>query len=122
MTKPSQLDRVTDILDGKAMKKSIKMIRNCKLPSGKLVTLRTAPFSMFSRDEYTDPKDFTEDLRANDPEQFLTKGVDFITMVHQNYGKKKSETGLSHKKATPLMQGEIDGRDTRWGIGNGATK
>ena len=81
--RPDQLDRVRDVLDGKAIKTSLKMVRNARLPSGKKVPLRPPPFSIFNREAYKDPKDFTEDLRPNDATTYLTKdkdgkGVDFV--------------------------------------------
>lgn len=112
--KPLQTAKIEDILKGPAMKVSLKMVRNCKLPSGpthaftlllfqcvilfffllylyyivlvffysppsnatfptigKKVPLRPPPISAFSGEEYSDPRDFTADLRPGQPYYIL---------------------------------------------------
>ena len=117
--RPDQLDRRSDILKDKAQKTSLKIVRNARLPSGKKVPLRPAPYSAFSGDPYEDPKDFTEDLRPNDATTYLTKdetgkGTDFYRFIHHHTGKPKTQTFISKKKAAPLTEAERFSGDPRW--------
>lgn len=50
--KPSQLDKLRDILDSKPKKKGIYMVRNATLPSGKRVPLRVPPVSIMGPSEH----------------------------------------------------------------------
>ena len=119
---PDQLDRVSDILSGPALKTSLKIVRNARLPSGKKVPLRPAPYSIFSSGKFEDPKDFTEDLRPNDPTTYLTKskvtgvGEDFYRYIHHHTGKPKSQTFVAKKDIKPLLDSERFSGDPRWGI------
>ena len=121
--KTDPVDRVKDILDGPALKKSLKIVRNAKLPSGKKIPLRPAPFSMFN-DKFEDPKDFTVDLRPNDATTYLAKnkstglGEDFMRYIHNDSGKPRSQTFVAKKKAKPLdySSGEIK-NDPRFSTG-----
>ena len=61
--RPTQLGKTEDIVRDPVQKKSIRIVRNARLPSGKKVPLRVLPYSAFSRQEYEDPRDFTVDLR-----------------------------------------------------------
>ncbi|GMH93870.1 hypothetical protein TL16_g12744 [Triparma laevis f. inornata] len=118
---PDQLDRVSDILDGKALKKSLLIVRNARLPSGKKVPLRPPPYSIFSGEMYEDPKDFTEDLRPNDPTTYLTKnettgvGEDFYRYIHHHTGKPKSQTFVAKVPIQPMTDAERFSGDPRWG-------
>ncbi|CAM9104687.1 unnamed protein product, partial [Heterosigma akashiwo] len=56
--RPAQVDRQREILDGPALKKSLRIVRNARLPSGKRVPMKAPPISI-NNDEYEDPKDFT---------------------------------------------------------------
>jgi len=47
-TKQCQVDKYNDILQSKAAKKGLRIVRNAKLPSGKYVPLRRAPVSIFT--------------------------------------------------------------------------
>ena len=117
--KPDQLDRASDILDGKALKTSLKIVRNARLPSGKRVPLRPAPYSAFSSEPYDDPKDFTADLRPNDATTYLTKdetgkGADFFRYIHHHTGKPKSQTFVAKRKVEPMTDAERFSGDPRW--------
>ena len=117
--KPDQLDRVSDILDGPALKKSLLIVRNAKLPSGKKIPLRPPPYSIFSKEPYGDPKDFTADLRPNDATTFLATdakgdGKDFFRYVHHHTGKPKSQTFVAKTKIKPLTEAELNSGDPRW--------
>ena len=117
---PDQLDRVSDILAGPAMKTSLKIVRNARLPSGKKVPLRPPPYSIFSSGKFEDPKDFTEDLRPNNPTTYLSKtatgeGNDFYRYIHHHTGKPKSQTFVAKKEIKPLTEGECFSGDPRWG-------
>lgn len=116
--KPDQLSRREDILKGKAQKTSLKIVRNAKLPSGKRVPLRAAPYSIFSKEEFEDPKDFTEDLRPNDATTYLAtneqgEGEDFFRYIHHHTGKPKSQTFVAKTKIKPLTDSERYS-DARW--------
>ena len=112
--RPDQLDRVSDILHGPALKKSLLIVRNARLPSGKRVPLRPAPYSMFSQEEFSDPKDFTEDLRPNDATTYLVTnkdtgvGEDFFRYIHHHTGKPKSQTFVAKTSIKPLSDKEVD--------------
>ncbi len=70
-TLASQVDKMEDILDGKAKKRGIKIVRKVTLPSGKVAKLKANPVkTIFADDEYTDPVDFTTTLKPNDMEHF----------------------------------------------------
>mmetsp|Transcript_7800 Transcript_7800/g.18584 ORF Transcript_7800/g.18584 Transcript_7800/m.18584 type:complete len:298 (+) Transcript_7800:71-964(+) len=115
--RPVQLEKASDILQGKAQKISIKMVRNARLPSGKKVPLRQPPYSMFTRAEYSDPRDFTEDLRADDPTTYTAKDLtgqplNFKTHIHRSLGKPKSQIIESHTRIKPMSEAEKVGE--RW--------
>ena len=118
--KPDQLDRTCDILHGPALKTSIKIIRNCRLPSGKKVPLRPPPYSIFNNEEFKDPRDFTADLRPNDATTFLAtdpltgKGKDFFRNIHEKTGKPISQTFIAKTKIKPLTDEERFSGDPRW--------
>jgi hypothetical protein len=118
-SKPDQLSRVSDILHGPALKKSLLIVRNAKLPSGKAIPLRPPPYSIFSKQPYADPKDFTADLRPNDASTFLATnpvtggGEDFFRYINDHTGKAKSQTFVSKSRIMPLNGTEHIG-DPRW--------
>jgi hypothetical protein len=59
------MDKTRGLLWGgvAADNKSLRIIQNARLPSGKKVLLQEPPISDFAALEYEDPKEFTTDLR-----------------------------------------------------------
>uniref|UniRef100_A0A7S1U4M0 Uncharacterized protein n=1 Tax=Phaeomonas parva TaxID=124430 RepID=A0A7S1U4M0_9STRA len=110
--RPMQTERRNDILHGKVKNKALRIVRNAKLPSGKKIPFRQAPYSIFTRDQYKDPRDFTLDLRPDDPEHFY--GTDpktgqtlpFVTKIHRDVMKPKSQTIQSKRRIQPLTQSD----------------
>lgn len=128
--KPGQLDRRQDILRGRPIKRALRMVRNAKLPSGKRVPLRQAPHSIFSGGEHANPRDATLDLRSNDMERFCGTDKDgspvtFVTSIHRDAMKPRSQTIQWKRKIAPLRDSERDGPvwsarsgAGRWGNGS----
>lgn len=115
--RPLQLDRDDDVLKGKPVKKSLKIIRNARLPSGKVMPLRALPLSEFAKEPYEDPKDFTVGLREGEPENFAGRTatgepLDFATHIHRELLYPKPQTILGHTPIRPLSQAEKTG--ARW--------
>lgn len=50
--KPSQLDKIADILRGPVHSKPIRIVKNATLPSGKRVILEKAPVTIHNQEEY----------------------------------------------------------------------
>jgi len=115
--KPSQMDRAKDILDGPVYKKSLQIVRNAKLPSGKKTLLEAPPISI-NDDEYEDPKDFTADLRADNPELYIAtdattgKKIPFVRHIHRHTFKEKSTVSTSIRKHPTLNPADMSG--PRW--------
>ncbi|KAL4092883.1 hypothetical protein PRIC1_011873 [Phytophthora ramorum] len=70
--KPSQLDKISDILRGPAHSKPIRIVKNATLPSGKRVTLEKAPVTIHNQEEYVGcvAATFASTLRPSDSNQF----------------------------------------------------
>ena len=118
--RPNQTDRKEDILHGPVMSKALRIVRNARLPSGKLVKLRPPPYSMFSQGEYTEGQDFSKELRTY-PGEFTAKTetgdpLDFQTHIHRDVLRRASEKILSRKPITTMDAAEITG-DPRWHSG-----
>ncbi|TMW55410.1 hypothetical protein Poli38472_013301 [Pythium oligandrum] len=73
--KPSQLDKLTDILNAPVRSKPLRIVRNATLPSGKRVPLQAAPASILNQQEYVGcvASTFATTLRPTDATQFLSK-------------------------------------------------
>ena len=122
---PAKICWVPLSFSGKALKTSLKIVRNARLPSGKKVPLRPPPYSTFNREKYEDPKDFTEDLRSNDPTTYLTKnsetgtGEDFYRYIHHSThnhaGKPNSQTLVAKREMKLSTEAERFSGDPRWG-------
>ena len=120
--RPSQLDKANDILKGDAQKKSLRVVRTGKLPSGKTAGFAKAPVTIHNVEEYTDPRDFTADLRKDHMELFTGvdetgKTVNFKTHIHSEEFIPKSKKTQSKKSAKPMTSAEMTG--TRWGTMEG---
>lgn len=71
--KPSQLDKLTDLLAGPVRSKPLRIVRNATLPSGKRVPLQAAPATIHNQDEYTGSVAtvFARSLRPTDADHFV---------------------------------------------------
>jgi len=107
--RPLQMDRTQDILKGPPLHKPLKILHNARLPSGKKVPLDPLPISVFSEDEYKDPRDFTADLRPNDYDTFLAKNAvtgkpeNFHTAIHRELRYPASHRMTTNKRIIPAM-------------------
>jgi len=115
--RPSQLDKATDVLRGAPAKKSMRIVRNGKLPSGKSAAFEKAPVTIHNVEEYTDPRDFTVDLRKDDWDHFTGrdatgKTVNFKTQIHSEEFIPKSKKIQSKRSAKPMDPAETQG--ARW--------
>jgi hypothetical protein len=114
-SKPSQLDRLNDILDGIPRSKPLRIIRNAKLPSGQKIPLVPPPASIQNQQEYLmNPLDtFVSTLRGpSDPTLFL--GTNPETGVPKDFFFPPKTTLLvptvkqftTHTKIQPVPQKE----------------
>lgn len=73
--KPSQLDKIADILDGSARSKPLRIVKNATLPSGKRVPLEAAPVTILNQDEYVGcvAATFASTLRPKDAAGFVSR-------------------------------------------------
>ncbi|KAE9075886.1 hypothetical protein PF005_g4169 [Phytophthora fragariae] len=71
--KPSQLDKISDILKSPAHSKPIRIVINAALPSGKRVLLEKAPVTIHNQEEYVGcvSATFASALRPSDSNQFV---------------------------------------------------
>ena len=85
----SRRNKCRDFLDGEAASKSIRIVRNARLPSGKKVPLRALPPGAINTDPYEDPPDFATSFRAEKPMHWTKKDastgrpVNFKTQIHR---------------------------------------
>ncbi|CAM9261129.1 unnamed protein product, partial [Discosporangium mesarthrocarpum] len=113
--RPLQTERAKDILHSPVRKTAFRMVRNARLPSGRRAPLHPPPVSVFASDPFTDPRDFTEDLRRDRPELFTaadpsTGGkLDFQTHLHKDRMKPRSHVAVARRKHPPLRKDEMRG-------------
>jgi hypothetical protein len=107
--KPQQLNRARDILlpSTGVNKKSLRIVRKTKLPSGKKVPFDQTPVTIHNTEEFEDPKDFTADLRKDHFDQFVGtdatgKPTNFHTHIHTEEFYAKSKKSQSKRRATPM--------------------
>ena len=137
---PSQLDKCRDFLlplpgGERANAKSLRIVRNARLPSGKSVPLRALPPAGINVDEYEDPPDFATSFRAVEPSKFTAtdkktgRPINFKTQIHRLAGvspSKKSackymrmtDEGLQMRAVQPMRPEEKTG--PRWAKSNRA--
>mmetsp|Transcript_23714 Transcript_23714/g.82016 ORF Transcript_23714/g.82016 Transcript_23714/m.82016 type:complete len:477 (+) Transcript_23714:2602-4032(+) len=116
--RPSQTDRGSDILHGAVHSKALRIVRNARLPSGKVATLRPAPLSIFSTGAFAEGPDYAATLR-----QYGAKVVDrtaageeeFKTQIHRDLLRRASEKVLCRKAITAVDPGET-AHDARWRV------
>jgi len=131
---PSQLDKCNDFLapipgGERANAKSLRIVRNARLPSGKNVPLRALPPACINVDEYEDPPDFATSFRKDEPSKFTAtdkrtgRPINFQTQIHRLAGvspSKKSnckymrmtDEGLQTRAVKPMQPHEKVG--LRW--------
>ncbi|EEY55820.1 uncharacterized protein PITG_20526 [Phytophthora infestans T30-4] len=83
--KPSQLDKVSDILRGPAYSKPIRIVKNASLPSGKRVPLEKPPVTIHNEEEYVGcvATTFASTLRPSDSNQFVA--TDAVSSKPQDF-------------------------------------
>lgn len=111
---PCQLDKLNDILQGKANHKGIRIVQKARLPSGKAVPLKPPPATIFADDEYEDPVDFTTTLKPNIMEEMYGTDangnkVNFRRFFHRDDGKPMSQRIKYSRKSMPMNAGEKTG-------------
>lgn len=76
--KPSQLDKITDILKGTPRSKPIRIVKNAALPSGKRVPLEAPPVTIHNQQEHAGSvaTQFAATMRETDRTQFLATNAD----------------------------------------------
>jgi hypothetical protein len=112
--KPQQLNRARDILLEKPAKKSLRIVRKTKLPSGKKVPFDQTPVTIHNTEEFEDPKDFTADLRKDHFDKFVGtdatgKPTNFHTHIHTEEFYAKSKKSQSKRRAAPMLASEKTG-------------
>lgn len=105
-SKPSQLDRRKEMLDGAPKSKPIRIVRNAKLPSGKKVLLEAPPITIMAQDEYVEPSAYANSMRKSEPSQWSGK-KDFLLQLPITSKRVNSKTIIK-----PLHDNEKQG--TRW--------
>lgn len=118
---PLQVDRAKDILQLPVTKKTFKIVRNARLPSGKRVPLHAPPVSAFSAEPFVEPEDFTVSIRGNHRERWAAvdsltgEKLDFYLRLHSDRMKPESHKVCTRTKHPPLRAEEM--RGARWETG-----
>lgn len=105
----SQIDKQKDLLLDPPSTLALRKVRRTKLPSGKCVTLESAPPSIFAREQYNQTIKTTRGL-ASDPNVIVVDGdtgkpVDFVTRFPHTVNKLP----VSTRKIPPLRPEERSG-------------
>ncbi|KAF1328476.1 hypothetical protein FI667_g6738, partial [Globisporangium splendens] len=115
----SQLDKITDILDGVPRSKPIRIVKNATLPSGKRVPLDTAPVTIHDQQPYAGAvaTQFANTLRATDTTQFVAPmdplthmPKDFLFPSTTNVLTPHVKKFVSRKAIAPMQASEKQGR------------
>ncbi|KAE9349613.1 hypothetical protein PF008_g6818 [Phytophthora fragariae] len=115
--KPSQLDKISDILKGPARSKPIRIVKNAALPSGKRVPLEKAPVTIHNQEEYVGcvAATFASTLRPSDSNQFVAtdamsgKPKDFFFPSTTNILTPPVKKFITRKEITPVREPEKRG-------------
>ena len=112
--KPSQLNKLQDILEGKAKHKGIRIVQNSRLPSGRPVPLRAPPATIFADDDYEDPVDFTTTLKPNIvADMYGTNAagepIDFVRHIHRDEMKPRAQRIKYTRKIHGMSNAEKSG-------------
>ncbi|CAM9835132.1 unnamed protein product, partial [Phaeothamnion confervicola] len=113
----AQTDRYTDLLHGRPKTLALRHARTRILPEsgGGTAGLEPAPVSIFVQEPYAEPRDFTADLRADDPASFAGRDPDtgrpvgFVTRVHRDRLKPRLHVVLSKRPIPLLLADEMTG-------------
>ncbi|GMF32556.1 unnamed protein product [Phytophthora lilii] len=115
--KPSQLDKITDILRGPANSKPIRIVKNATLPSGKRVPLEKAPVTIHNQENYVGcvAATFASTLRPSNSNQFVVtdaasgKPKDFFFPSTTNILTPPVKKFITRKEITPVREAEKRG-------------
>ncbi|KAG6616462.1 Glucan 1 [Phytophthora cinnamomi] len=115
--KPSQLDKISDILKGPTHSKPIRIVKNATLPSGKRVPLEKAPVTIHNQEEYAGcvAATFASTLRPSDSNQFVAtdatsgKPKDFFFPSTTNILMPPVKKFVTRKEITPVRETEKGG-------------
>lgn len=115
--KPSQLDKIADILDGSARSKPLRIVKNAVLPSGKRVPLETAPVTILNQEEYAGcvSATFASTLRPKDATGFVSRDErtgqprDFLFPSTTNALTPSVKKFTTRKEILPVLASEKQG-------------
>lgn len=115
--KPSQLDKISDVLRGPAYSKPIRIVKNATLPSGKRVPLEKAPVTILNQEEYVGcvAATFASTLRPSDSNQFTAMDVmsgnpkDFFFPPTTNVLTPPVKKFVTRKEIVPVRDSEKRG-------------
>lgn len=116
---PLQTDRFKDILHAPVKKKAFKIVRNARLPSGKVSRLRPPAISVFSSSEpFAEPQKSTAITRSSHPDRWVGQDpssgskLNFHLYLHSDRMKPKSHKIFARRRHLPLTKSEMCG--ARW--------
>ncbi|RLN32751.1 hypothetical protein BBJ28_00021588 [Nothophytophthora sp. Chile5] len=115
--KPSQLDKIADILRGPVTSKSLRIVKNATLPSGKRVLLEKPPVTIHNQEEYVGcvAATFATSLRPTDSHQFVVssattgKPQDFLFPSTTNILTPQVQKFTTRKEIVPVHEAEKRG-------------
>ncbi|RLN46983.1 hypothetical protein BBJ28_00010045 [Nothophytophthora sp. Chile5] len=115
--KPSQLDKIADILRGPVASKSLRIVKNATLPSGKRVLLEKPPVTIHNQEEYVGcvAATFATSLRPTDSHQFVAssattgKAQDFLFPSTTNILTPQVQKFTTRKEIIPVREAEKRG-------------
>ncbi|KAG3013672.1 hypothetical protein PC128_g15602 [Phytophthora cactorum] len=115
--KPSQLDKISDILRGPAHSKPIRIVKNATLPSGKRVPLEKPPVTIHNQEEYVGcvAATFAITLRPSNSNQFVAtdamsnKPQDFLFPSTTNILTPPVKKFVTRKEIVPVQETEKRG-------------
>ncbi|ETM44068.1 hypothetical protein L914_10675 [Phytophthora nicotianae] len=115
--KPSQLDKISDILRGPAHSKPIRIVKNATLPSGKRVPLEKTPVTIHNHEKYVGcvAATFASTLRPSDNNQFVAtdalsgKPQDFLFPSTSNILTPPVKKFVTRKEIVPVRETEKRG-------------
>eukprot|EP00742_Colponemidia_sp_Colp-10_P004900 GILJ01005233.1.p1 GENE.GILJ01005233.1~~GILJ01005233.1.p1 ORF type:complete len:1081 (-),score=175.82 GILJ01005233.1:102-3344(-) len=113
--KPSQLDRTENILKDAPQKLGVNFDKkrgDTNQTVGKTLNVSKTPFSIFVREPYTNPKDFTADLKPSIRSQFIADS-DFDPIGKTPANRLHSLDKIHRPKINPLASEERHG--PKWG-------
>lgn len=116
---PLQTDRVKDILHAPVKKGAFKIVRNARLPSGKVARLRPPAISVLSSSEpFTEPQKSRAITRSSHSDLWVAEDpatgskLNFHLFLHSDRMKPKSHKIFARRRHPPLTKSEMCG--ARW--------